>query len=444
MDYDRETVETIHEGPVSMVARARTQTSSTPAWIAIKSATPRREYSQAPHDIIKEIRVLSSISHTNVVEILDHDVPKKHGTSPCRFLMPYVPYRLTDLLASPSFSPHKIISFGPDNPESPQNTRFTILAKSIISQIITGISFLHGSDVAHRDVKPSNVLLTPEGCVKLIDFGIAWKDREDLAIKKNDIWPEHPGQMYFEVGTGPYRAPELLFGPSTYDPFSIDLWSLGTTIAEFFTSLRLVPSEDDSDPDSDSEDEDWPGKAPFIYSGSSALSNTRSQWIRDSLFDSRRGDIGLAWSIFSLRGTPTEDTWPTFSELPDATKVTFKIVPPVDLQPLFPNHPLPEPSHAPSPVMHFPCVEYSLTPFDLIHRFLVYPPSQRLSARDALHHPWFSAGPPLLLLSSLIVNDEPPSSHRHVALWEDKDLGAWMRTYAQPHILNPDPDVAQK
>ncbi|KAG2740833.1 hypothetical protein P692DRAFT_20866468 [Suillus brevipes Sb2] len=44
----------------------------------------------------------------------------------------------------------------------------------------------------------------------LIDFGISWKEGEDLAAKKNDLWVETPEKMYFEVSTGPYRAPELL------------------------------------------------------------------------------------------------------------------------------------------------------------------------------------------------------------------------------------------
>jgi cyclin-dependent kinase 8/11 len=40
------------------------------------------------------------------------------------------------------------------------------------------------------------------GRVQLIDFGISWKEGEDLAAKKNDFWVETPEKMYFEESTG--------------------------------------------------------------------------------------------------------------------------------------------------------------------------------------------------------------------------------------------------
>jgi cyclin-dependent kinase 8/11 len=70
-------------------------------------------------------------------------------------------------------------------------------------QILSGVTFLHETaKIAHRDIKPSNILLTSSGRVQLIDFGISWKEGEDLAAKKNDLWVEAPDKMYFEVSTG--------------------------------------------------------------------------------------------------------------------------------------------------------------------------------------------------------------------------------------------------
>ncbi|KAG1801882.1 hypothetical protein EV424DRAFT_397289 [Suillus variegatus] len=161
------------------------------------------------------------------------------------------------------------------------------------------------------------MLLTSSGRVQLIDFGISWKEGEDLAAKKNDLWVETPEKMYFEVSTGPYRAPELLFVPRNYDPFAIDSWSLRATFAEFFTSVRLfnlLDDEDFGDEQSDSGD-DSPGglskpAEPFIISKRLRIGDPTNRWARDSLFDSTRGEIGLAWSIFKTQGSPNETNWP--------------------------------------------------------------------------------------------------------------------------------------
>lgn len=120
--------------------------------------------------------------------------------------MPYIPYSLDELLQSSRFSPHPIISFGVTTSPSPtpREVQFAVLAKSIIFQVLYGVSYLHCEhiQIAHRDIKPSNVLLTPSGCAQLIDFGIAFPAGEDSAAKAADLWPEFAGRMYFEVSTG--------------------------------------------------------------------------------------------------------------------------------------------------------------------------------------------------------------------------------------------------
>jgi serine/threonine protein kinase len=113
-----------------------------------------------------------------------------------------------------------------------------------------------------------------------------------------------------------YRAPELLFGTRNYDQVAIDLWSLGAVFAEFFTALRLSGDEDDGDDDDDMEQDDIPEDVPlvpFIVPKYLRIGYPGAQWNRNSLFNGERGEIGLAWSIFKIFGTPNPNNWPVCS-----------------------------------------------------------------------------------------------------------------------------------
>lgn len=87
---------------------------------------------------------------------------------------------------------------------------------AIAAQILRGLRFLHGHRIVHRDVKPSNILLSLDGRVKLSDFGLA--KTMDLGHSLADSF----------LGTFEYMAPERLAGEAY--GFSSDIWSAGLSL----------------------------------------------------------------------------------------------------------------------------------------------------------------------------------------------------------------------
>lgn len=100
--------------------------------------------------------------------------------------------------------------------------------RSVAMQLVEGLAFMHGQNIAHLDVKPENVLWL-EGRVSLIDFGLSER-LDDGAELDNMV-----------VGTEGYMAPEVENG-KRFDPIRADIWSCGKTMK--VVALPLPPSPD--------------------------------------------------------------------------------------------------------------------------------------------------------------------------------------------------------
>jgi serine/threonine protein kinase len=87
-------------------------------------------------------------------------------------------------------------------------------------------------EVLHRDIKPGNVRITPDGEIKILDFGIARADQMDRETATRD----------YAVGSLPYMAPELLVGQGA-SPAS-DMYALGVTLIETMTRSRFGIAQD--------------------------------------------------------------------------------------------------------------------------------------------------------------------------------------------------------
>ena len=160
---------------------------------------------------VREARSAAGLSHPNAVAVFDAGEADDH----LYLVMEFVDGRtLADLLAER----------GPLDPAQ---------ATEIITPVLAALGHAHAAGIVHRDVKPSNIMVSGDGTVKLLDFGIA-RRFDDLA---GAITVE--GQM---VGTPQYLAPEQIEGgpvsPAT------DLYAVGVVLFEMLTGS--VPFNGDS------------------------------------------------------------------------------------------------------------------------------------------------------------------------------------------------------
>jgi eukaryotic-like serine/threonine-protein kinase len=118
-------------------------------------------------------------------------------------------------------------------------------ALPIIQQLIDGIEAAHEKNIIHRDLKPANIKITPEGVVKILDFGLAKamesppsEDGKPENSPTSTIGATRVGAI---LGTAAYMAPEQAKGKAA-DRRS-DIWSFGVILYEVLTGQQLFSGE---------------------------------------------------------------------------------------------------------------------------------------------------------------------------------------------------------
>lgn len=132
--------------------------------------------------------------------------------------------------------------------------------KTLLLQLVSGVSYLHTNWILHRDLKTSNLLLSNRGVLKIADFGMA----------RYYASPAPP--MTQLVVTLWYRSPELLLGADVYST-EVDMWSIGCIFGELLLKDPLLTGQN---------------------------------------------EVEQLTKIFELCGIPTDATWPSFRRLPNA------------------------------------------------------------------------------------------------------------------------------
>jgi len=165
----------------------------------------------------REARVLSSLSHPNIVILLDYI----KSESQMYLVLEYISgFSLSELLAKkPKLRPEIVAAIG--------------------VEVAEGLAHAHERGVVHRDIKPANVILSREGEVKIVDFSIAHRERlpsADEPIPAFDNETPARGSSQAAFGTPAYMAPEQLLG-ETVDARS-DLFSLGIVLYQLLCGVR--------------------------------------------------------------------------------------------------------------------------------------------------------------------------------------------------------------
>ena len=156
----------------------------------------------------REARAAAALSHPNIVSI--YDVGSDAGTQ--YIVMELVPGRtLKDvILEQAPLSAARVIDLG--------------------RQICQGLEFAHQHQIVHRDVKPHNILVTPDGRAKIADFGIA------VALGSSSLT-----QSGYVVGSAHYISPEQARGEPT--SALSDLYSAGAVLYEMATGTLPFEGE---------------------------------------------------------------------------------------------------------------------------------------------------------------------------------------------------------
>jgi len=208
-------------------------------------------------------------------------------------------------------------------------------------QSLKALKYMHSAELLHRDMKPSNLLLNSDCLMKVADFGLARSLRDQsLASEADTVLTDY-------VATRWYRAPEILLGSTRYS-FAVDMWSMGCILAEMLQGKPIFP-------------------------GSSTINQIEK--------------------IVELTGMPSDEVINTISPFAPTMMQSLhgeKRQNPNSLQPLGAQPSKRDNRLDPPMAWRAKLPNASDDAIDLLQQLLAFTPETRISAADALKHPYVS------------------------------------------------------